>query len=379
MGALRAAELSAFGMRGVGAIFEAFHSGELTDDDEVAVAHGDASTGYRAASDAMVDIRATLARAQQAAVLSSSERERLERAAKATFYPDRSYARLIARAESTGELSARAASALRAFVRDQRVAQKREDALLLLRSVAGRSGAAPPVAFTLAVTEVWQGLRDELERERRAASERSAGGASSADAVIDELLLSGRLARVFDGGLMRALGLELAQRSRIAPDARAVEGVADDFRRERGLLREAQFSAWLGEQQLANERVDAFFEREASLLRTRLGFHEDALDQIEDYLRTTGEYGGVAARAESKAEVLASRGLASATLRDTQLDEDELWSWYFTVRLGRCTPEDLESYARSERVDKQRLLSAVVRERCYWQILEERSRAPLEE
>src|SRR5262245_57987284 len=39
MGALRAAELEAFGMIGVGAIFADFRSGRLTDDDEVAVVH----------------------------------------------------------------------------------------------------------------------------------------------------------------------------------------------------------------------------------------------------------------------------------------------------------------------------------------------------
>src|SRR5215470_18896878 len=42
MGALRAAELHPFGMQGVGSIFEAYRSGELEDDDEVAVLHGPA-------------------------------------------------------------------------------------------------------------------------------------------------------------------------------------------------------------------------------------------------------------------------------------------------------------------------------------------------
>jgi hypothetical protein len=37
MGALRAAELHPFGVRGVGAIFEAYRDGALTDDDEVAL------------------------------------------------------------------------------------------------------------------------------------------------------------------------------------------------------------------------------------------------------------------------------------------------------------------------------------------------------
>ncbi|OYW12122.1 MAG: hypothetical protein B7X34_02220, partial [Acidobacteriia bacterium 12-62-4] len=46
MGALRAAELAAYGMRGVGAIFEKFHSGEWLDDDEVAVSHATAEFDF---------------------------------------------------------------------------------------------------------------------------------------------------------------------------------------------------------------------------------------------------------------------------------------------------------------------------------------------
>jgi hypothetical protein len=60
MGALRAAELHAFGMRGVGRIFEDFRDGRLEDDDEVAISHGPAETGYLALSQPMVNIRATL-------------------------------------------------------------------------------------------------------------------------------------------------------------------------------------------------------------------------------------------------------------------------------------------------------------------------------
>ena len=46
MGALRAAELSVFGMHGVGTIFEAYRDGTLEDDDEVALLHGPAEAGY---------------------------------------------------------------------------------------------------------------------------------------------------------------------------------------------------------------------------------------------------------------------------------------------------------------------------------------------
>ena len=63
MGALRAAELAPFGMRGVGAIYRAFARGTLVADDEVAVAHLPAEYGYRATRDALVNLRDGIARA----------------------------------------------------------------------------------------------------------------------------------------------------------------------------------------------------------------------------------------------------------------------------------------------------------------------------
>ncbi len=61
LGALRAAELAAFGMEGVGEVFRWFRDGVLDGDDEVAVLHGAADDGYRPLTLALVDVRATLA------------------------------------------------------------------------------------------------------------------------------------------------------------------------------------------------------------------------------------------------------------------------------------------------------------------------------
>ena len=91
MGALRAAELHAFGMRGVGRIFEAFRDGELEDDDEVAVVHGPAELAHIQVSEAMVNIRATLTRAETEGVLSKSSRGALEAFGKSMFFPQRNW------------------------------------------------------------------------------------------------------------------------------------------------------------------------------------------------------------------------------------------------------------------------------------------------
>ena len=96
MGALRAAELHEFGMRGIGRIFEAFRDGVLEDDDEVAVVHGPAEIGYLPASEAMVNIRATLALAEAKGVIGAGSRRALEAFAKSLFFADRNWPTLLA-------------------------------------------------------------------------------------------------------------------------------------------------------------------------------------------------------------------------------------------------------------------------------------------
>lgn len=56
MGALRAAELEAFGMVGIGRIFEDFRDGRFVDDDFVAVAYSPSRIKFQPISDAMVNI-----------------------------------------------------------------------------------------------------------------------------------------------------------------------------------------------------------------------------------------------------------------------------------------------------------------------------------
>ena len=95
MGALRAAELATFGMVGLGKIFEVYRNGTYIDDDEVALLHAPAASGYAPLSEAMVNIRATVASAVAAGVISAESGDRVIRCAKDTFYQERSFATAI--------------------------------------------------------------------------------------------------------------------------------------------------------------------------------------------------------------------------------------------------------------------------------------------
>src|ERR1041385_4660102 len=89
IGALRAAELDVFGMRGIGLIYEAFRDGVLEDDDEVAVLHGPEELGYPPLTEAMVNIRATSDEAVRAGVLAPDLAAQLTEIAKSLFYKER--------------------------------------------------------------------------------------------------------------------------------------------------------------------------------------------------------------------------------------------------------------------------------------------------
>ena len=169
MGALRAAELSAFGMIGVGRIFEAYASGELEDDDDVALAHADAAHGFRPHSEPMVNMRATLARAVDQGFITDEIRRRLEVIAKALYYPDRIWPEVL-RCASREEIDKKALRGFEAWLPTNRVDQKRVDAVALLEAVAAHisSEHKQTLNFCFEETVLWRTLlaREEAADDR---------------------------------------------------------------------------------------------------------------------------------------------------------------------------------------------------------------------
>ncbi|MGW4984038.1 TfuA-like protein [Streptomyces mirabilis] len=88
IGALRAAELHRFGMRGVGAIFRRYLSGELTADDEVAVGQ-DPDDDQHALTWPLVNLRYILDLATQDGVVSAATATMLLDEFRTLYYPQR--------------------------------------------------------------------------------------------------------------------------------------------------------------------------------------------------------------------------------------------------------------------------------------------------
>ncbi|MEI6374510.1 MAG: TfuA-like protein [Actinomycetes bacterium] len=134
MGALRAAECDRYGMIGVGAIYQGVAARTIVDDDEVALTHSDAVSGFRHISDPMVTIRATLLGALEIGLIDPGEHAQLIDLQKQRWFPDRHLSTVVSDAQSIGFDSERAKSLgtwVHANVRDP----KRDDAMELLHRV----------------------------------------------------------------------------------------------------------------------------------------------------------------------------------------------------------------------------------------------------
>jgi hypothetical protein len=292
MGALRAAELHVFGMRGVGKIFEAFRDGALEDDDEVAVVHGPAEIGYLAASEPMVNIRETLALAEAKGVLRPESRRSLERFAKSLYFGERSWPALLegAAAQGVGESEV---AALRDWLPLGRVDQKRLDALAMLAAMQEALAAGEPMrpAFHFEWTYLW-----------------------------DQFVA--RAADVEAGPTLARI------RSRL------------------GLFARADLDRWMAANDLDPASMERLVEDEARLEALGERFRRSIGSALLDELRLSGAYARLADRALKKEQGLTAAGLSGGAGAQSALRSTAARLWYFERRLGRPMPDDVADFAR---------------------------------
>lgn len=150
-GALRAAELYEFGMKGVGRIFRLYRRNSITDDDEVCVEHAVSELGYMPLTVPVINLRFTLRLLRRANFISIVEERTLITLNKGIFFASRTWPRVI---ETIRDVVPRArvrhlSDACRKFYFDA----KKIDGDLLLRTIEQTNSHPPDLIARAAVFE----------------------------------------------------------------------------------------------------------------------------------------------------------------------------------------------------------------------------------
>lgn len=346
MGALRAAELHEFGMEGIGLIFEAYRDGILEDDDDVAVLHGPAESGYAAVSEPMVNMRFTLDRAERDRIVGPETRRRLEDLAKQLFYQERTWATVLdlaAQALPEGNLAR-----FRDWLPRGRIDQKRADALAMLDALRARLAAGPEptrASYTFEWTELWDkamGFSGALASEPA-----QDGRPLLRERLFEDLRLDAAgFERATKQALLRFLALREFERLPLAIPREQVNAMVKRFRAERGLFDRRALDRWLAENDSDLAWLERTLEEEAKLEALQAAAGPSLDRHILAGLRMSGEYRRLARRAARKEAILADLGLDDAEPGTVGPNPASLLAWFFEHRLQQAIPEDVDAAAR---------------------------------
>jgi hypothetical protein len=330
MGALRAAELHALGMRGVGRIFQAYRDGVFApygdafeDDDEVALLHGPAETGFVALSDALVDIRDALSRAAVSGVIDIATARRLVALGKATNYRERRIADIIA--NPAARLDAATGRHLADWAAANPMSCKGDDARLMIITMAELASIGPPpfvAPFRFEEAAVWH---------RFVAAE---GGHEDPLCVVEAgVLTEARLDPALwhearRAAALRQAALAMARRRAPSPPSHAGRAGRDRLRRALGLAAGEALTAWMRQNALDDAACERLLRDDAEL--DALADANPPSDRaVLDYLRMAGRFAELAERHGDKAARLAERLETEAAL-----DLAPLIDWFSTERCG---------------------------------------------
>ena len=324
MGALRAAETADYGMVGVGEIYRMFASGELNDDDEVALAHAHREDGYTKLSEPMVNVRATFQKAHEEGVVDAQTLSTLIACAKDLYFPDRTFPAILQRAAAAG-VAAPDLAHLKTFVARSYVDLKRRDAIEMLETIRDLPAALPnpKPEFALCRSYLFQTLYDRDRRVRHDDTELALASIANHAALNLETFGTLNFA-----AMNRMVALLFASMVGISatPDAIAEETTA--YRARHRLTADEDFLAWRERNDLTPEEFTALMTEVATCRRLHRWMLSDRfLDKsahlILDELRLNDQYTASATRAAFEQRVMDAYfpDFNAVTMADTPLND----------------------------------------------------------
>jgi hypothetical protein len=331
MGALRAAELRAFGMRGVGCIYEWYAEGVIDADDEVALVHGPPETDFMALSEPLVNVRATLDHAIAANVVSKTSAGEILSAARRLFYKVRTWERLL----SVENLSRPDMRSFAEWLPAHRIDQKRLDAEAMLTAIADFLAKNPPAfhaEFAFEPTDAWNmGLEQFKQPAEISGLDRL---------ILDEARL---LPDQFSLLMQAAMPVVLAGRLDRPPQKSGnASRLIDAFRIEKGLLESKSFREWRAAAHISQADLGHILQARADAAALASESSDALLAEILNEIKVRGLYAQFRERAERKACALPEAGPPSFQ----QMPLHALLEWFFVQRLGRAMPQDVEQICR---------------------------------
>lgn len=331
MGALRAAELHTFGMRGVGQIFEWYRDLVIEDDDEVAVLHGPAEVGFAAASVPMVSIRATLELANQEGVIDRKIHDQLTSAMKDTFYKQRSWK--LVREFATELLDDAAYFRFSHWLDQHCIDLKKQDAIAMLSLMSdecSNNKSAFEAGFNFEWTNVW----DTAYRNLSLTDSTLAALTENDRMVLDQLRLNpSEYARFRDKAVLTWI---CDQQVNAELDNATVQQELKNFRKLNLLHSRPQLLNYMSEAELDEDGLSKILQDSARVRKVT----EAAGDQrhgIINQLKLEGQYLDYLTTAKRKRSALQDAGLNPD---QPGILRPQLVSW-FSRRVPKTIPEDL--------------------------------------
>jgi hypothetical protein len=333
MGALRAAELWTYGMEGIGEIFERFRNGVWEADDEVAVTHGPAESGFRATSVALASIRLGLEQACARTLLTPGQAAAIIDELRAVFYPERSWPAVFAIARQEG-MNEHEVAELKAFVAAETPDAKRDDALEALNSVRAWSESdatdkevSPPSAFDFEPTIFWRRLLSDVHAAVPAASDQSNGGVDY-PALLRDARLQKDAREQHRGAALLHLLLAQQRDNMPMPTSEQLQHAVDRFRRRRGLHTADQARKFYREQRLTDSEIEVLARAEVAL-DTLLAADCDKIGELLTLeLKRQGQFAAALERVSVKQHHRQTRAVNSLALEDLAITLSELLDWY---------------------------------------------------